>query len=93
MAVRAALGAGSGRLRWMVVGQALRPALGGLAAGAVLSWWLTTWLQTQLFEIRAHDPLTFVAVILLLMAVTTLAAYLPARAATRVEPMDALRAE
>jgi putative ABC transport system permease protein len=93
IAVRAALGADSRHLQSMMVGQALRPALGGLACGAVLSWWLTTRLQTQLLEVRAHDPLTFVDGCLLLTGVTTLAAYLPARAATSVDPMDALRAE
>jgi predicted permease len=93
IAVRAALGADGERLRRMVVSQALRSVAVGLAFGVVSAWWLAKVLQTQLFQVHARDPLTFAGAVLFLVLVAALAAYVPARAATRIDPMQALRAE
>jgi hypothetical protein len=93
IAVRAALGADGTRLQWMIVHQTLRPVMVGLTAGVFVASWLTKWLQTQLYEVRPHDPVMFAGALVFLAVVATLAAYVPARAATAVDPMEALRAE
>ncbi|MGH9411982.1 MAG: ABC transporter permease [Vicinamibacterales bacterium] len=93
IAVRAALGADGDRLRRMIVAQILRPVVAGLMIGLLSALWLTAVLRTQLFKINARDPLTFGAALVILAIVSALAAYVPARAATRVDPMEALRAE
>ncbi|MGA9246987.1 MAG: hypothetical protein WBV87_01975, partial [Candidatus Acidiferrales bacterium] len=65
----------------------------GLAVGIPVALGLGRFLSNLLFGVRAADPATFTAVALLLFAVATLAAYVPARRATRVDPMIALRHE
>ncbi len=67
--------------------------LGALVLGGVASVLLSHFLSGLLFEIEPTDPLTFVAVGMVLAAVALLAAFVPARRATRVDPIDALRAE
>jgi putative ABC transport system permease protein len=91
--IRLALGAQSSHVLRMVITQGLRFVVIGLVIGLVGAFALTRLLTSLLFGIRTSDPLTFVAVSLLLLLVALLACYLPARRATRVDPMEALRCE
>jgi putative ABC transport system permease protein len=77
----------------MVLGSALRMALLGTAIGAAVGFAVTRVMRDMLFGVSAADPMTFAAVALLLGAVTTLASYVPARRATKIDPMDALHCE
>jgi putative ABC transport system permease protein len=94
--IRVALGAGSRSIFRLVMGQGLRLALVGLAIGAVAALILARVLASfshLLYGVGASDPVTFVVVSLALTGVALLACYLPARRATRVDPMIALRDE
>jgi ABC-type antimicrobial peptide transport system permease subunit len=91
--VRVALGASSHDVLRMILGQGLRTVLIGVAIGLAGSLALTRTVESLLFGVTATDPLTFAAVILLLVAAALLACYIPARRATRVDPMVALRYE
>jgi len=91
--IRMALGAQAGQVRRMVLGQGLRLSLLGLGLGVVGALALTRVLQSQLYGVSPTDPLTFFALSLLVLAVSALASLLPARRATRVDPMIALRHE
>jgi putative ABC transport system permease protein len=91
--VRLALGAKPASVRGLVVGHALRLSLAGIAIGAVGALLAGPALQTQLFGVRPRDPITLGAVAAGLLAVALLASYLPARRATQVDPLTALRAE
>jgi putative ABC transport system permease protein len=93
MGIRAALGARQRDLLRMVVGQGMLLAAIGLAIGLAGAFGLTRLLTSLLFGVSATDPLTFIAVSLLLAAVAFAASYLPARRAARVDPMVALRYE
>jgi putative ABC transport system permease protein len=91
--IRIALGAGNGEILRLVLRQAALLASAGILVGWVVSFALTRFLQTLLFGVEALDPLTFVGAPLLLIAVALLASYIPARRATQVDPMIALRYE
>jgi putative ABC transport system permease protein len=91
--VRMALGATSKQILRMILGQNLAPVMGGLLAGLVLSFALTPLLQSLLFGVKPGDPLTFGSISAFLLLVGTLASYLPALRATRIEPNTALRYE
>ncbi|HEX8161832.1 MAG TPA: ABC transporter permease [Pyrinomonadaceae bacterium] len=91
--VRMALGAQRRDVLRLILVQSLRLTLGGLAAGLVCALALTRVMSGLLYDVRPNDPLTFAAGSLLLAAVATLACYVPARRATRVDPMIALRYE
>jgi putative ABC transport system permease protein len=91
--IRMALGARRPDVLSLVVKQGMALALMGIAAGTVLSLAMTRLISGMLFGITATDPLTFVAVAALLGTVAFLANYLPARRASKVEPMVALRYE
>jgi putative ABC transport system permease protein len=93
LGVRMALGAGQGGILKLVVGQGLFLAFLGIGIGLAASLALTRVLQTMLFGITPTDPATFFAVGLLLAGVALLACYIPARRATKVDPMVALRHE
>ena len=72
---------------------ALTLALLGMVIGIAASVALTRWLKSLLFEVSATDPLTYVAIALLLCAVAFVACWIPARRAARVDPMIALRCD
>lgn len=91
--VRMALGATTRAVLRMVIGSAMKMALIGIAAGAAAGFAATQAMKTLLFGVSASDPLTFVAVAVVLAGVTLLASYIPARRATKVDPMVALRVE
>jgi len=91
--IRMALGAQPADVRTLVVGQALRMGVIGLALGLAGALAATRVLDSLLFGVTAGDPATFAAVSAALLTVLLFAAYLPARRATRVDPMVALRTE
>jgi putative ABC transport system permease protein len=89
--IRMALGATATSVFRLVVGQALRLVSIGVAAGLVAAAALTRLLERLLFEVEPLDPWTFGVTALILLAVATLASYLPARRGMRMAPVDALR--
>jgi ABC-type antimicrobial peptide transport system permease subunit len=89
--VRMALGATPGRVQMGVIAKTLRLAAVGIGVGAVVSMVVAKLIASMLFGTAPTDPITFVAMIVLLGAVATLAGYLPARRASRINPMVALR--
>ena len=91
--IRMALGANEGVVLKLVTGQGMTLALVGAAAGLAGALLLSGSMSSLLYGIAPTDPLTLVAVSLLLVAVATLATYIPARRATRVDPIVALRYE
>jgi putative ABC transport system permease protein len=91
--VRVALGARPGQVLAPVVGQGFRLTMIGLALGLVIALAVSRLLTGLLFDIKATDPLTFLGVAILLTLVSFAASYIPARRATRVDPIVALRYE
>jgi putative ABC transport system permease protein len=91
--IRLALGAGGSDVLRLVVGQGMRLVLIGLVAGLLGAWVLSRVLASQLFGISAQDPLTYASVAVMLGLVALAATWLPARRATRVDPMISLRSE
>jgi putative ABC transport system permease protein len=91
--VRMALGARGGDVVRLVLGQGLRVAAIGIVFGVAGALGLTRFLRTLLYEVQPTDPLTFAAVLLLLVSIAAAASYLPVRRAMRVDPMVALRYE
>jgi putative ABC transport system permease protein len=89
--IRMALGAGRSRVLGLMIWHGVWPVLVGLAIGIAAAAGATRVLATTLFEIRPHDPVTFAAVVSLLLATALTAAYLPARRAALVDPRIALQ--
>jgi putative ABC transport system permease protein len=88
--IRMALGASTGDVLRLMTWQGVRPVLAGVALGGVGAFWATRLLAGSLFGVSARDPLTFGAVASLLIVVSVLATLVPARRATRVDPVKAL---
>ena len=91
--IRMALGASSGLVRRGVLATTLRLALVGVALGTLGSFALSKWIESLLFGTTPANPAVFSGVGLLLCAVALVAAYVPARRASRIEPLQALRTE
>ncbi|HKO60925.1 MAG TPA: ABC transporter permease [Pyrinomonadaceae bacterium] len=91
--IRMALGAQRHNVLKLVLSQGIILTLLGIAVGAAAAFWLTRLTKSMLFGVSATDPATFVAIALLLSAVALLATYIPARRATKVNPLVALRYE
>jgi ABC-type antimicrobial peptide transport system permease subunit len=91
--IRMALGAGKSAILNMIIGQGIKLVLIGVAIGLVGALGLTRFLSDMLYGVKPGDPLTLVAVSVILMAVALLACYIPARQAAKVDPMVALRVE
>ena len=91
--IRMALGAGKSAILNMIIGQGIKLVLIGVPIGLVGALGLTRFLSDMLYGVKPGDPLTLVAVSVLLMAVALLACYIPARQAAKVDPMVALRVE
>jgi predicted permease len=91
--VRIALGAQAGSVVGLVVRQALRPTAIGLGIGVVAALLLSRVIARMLFGIGPRDPLSFGVVALVLIGVSAIASYVPARRASRVDPMEALRSD
>jgi putative ABC transport system permease protein len=89
--LRQAIGAQAGDIFRMIIAEGLMLSLTGVALGLVGAWWLGRAASTLLFGVAATDPVTIVTVSLLLTAVATAACYLPARRATKIDPIVALR--
>jgi ABC-type antimicrobial peptide transport system permease subunit len=87
-----ALGATAGELQGSIVRQALGLAAIGMLVGAVASLAVTAALRGLVFGVTATDPITFMGMLVAFTIVATLAGYLPARRASRIDPMVALRA-
>jgi ABC-type antimicrobial peptide transport system permease subunit len=75
----------------MIVWRGLRPIAAGVVVGLGGSWWLSRVMANQIYGVATTDPWTFAGVALLLTAVAVLACVLPARRATRISPLVALR--
>ena len=91
--IRMALGAQTGAVLKLAVGYGLKLVVAGIAIGLIAAFALTRVMATLLFGVTATDPTTFTLISLLLVAVAAIASYIPARRATRVNPIIALRYE
>jgi len=91
--IRMALGAQQSDAMTLILRQALTLTVIGTALGLVCTFYATQVLREMLFGVSLHDPLTFGAVIALMLAVALVASYVPARRATKVDPMVSLRYE
>jgi ABC-type antimicrobial peptide transport system permease subunit len=91
--VRMALGADRGDILRLVIGRSLRLIVAGTAVGLVAALSVTRVMSSLLYSVGPHDPVTFGLVTVLLILVALVATLIPARSATRVDPIVALRCE
>jgi ABC-type lipoprotein release transport system permease subunit len=91
--IRLALGAQRRQILAMLLGSGARLALAGLVIGGALALWLTRSVASQLYGITPHDPVALGGAAVLLFAVALAATYIPARRATHIDPMSAVRFE
>jgi ABC-type antimicrobial peptide transport system permease subunit len=89
--VRMALGATAGAVRRLVVSQGAKVVLAGTVLGIAAALASTRLLKSLLYEVSALDPVVFVAMSLMMMAIGMVASYVPARRASRVDPIESLR--
>jgi predicted permease len=93
LGIRIALGAKRTDILRLVLGHGMKMALAGVAIGLLAAFGLTRLMSKMLFGVSPTDPATFIAISVLLIVVALLATYLPARRATKVDPLEALRIE
>jgi len=93
LGIRVSVGAARRDIFKLILSQGLAISVVGLLAGLVAALAVTRLTRNLLYGISATDPLTFVVIVILLLCVTLLACYFPARRAIKVDPMIALRAE
>jgi ABC-type antimicrobial peptide transport system permease subunit len=91
--IRLALGATRGDVMRQVVGHGMTLAGIGAVVGVAAAWGITQSMRALLYDLSPHDPATYVWIVAVVAAVALVASYLPARRATRVDPLLALRAE
>jgi putative ABC transport system permease protein len=93
LGIRIALGASPGKILNLVVGQGMVLAFAGVTIGLAAAFPLTRLIRSLLFGVEAFDPMTFAAISLLLVMISLLASYFPARRAARTDPLISLRCE
>ena len=93
MGIRIALGASGAQLAGMVMRQGMVPVVAGLGAGIVSALAFGRLIASQLYGVAANDPVAIIAVAILLLAVALCASWIPAKRATRIDPIKALRFE
>ncbi|MGH9203129.1 MAG: FtsX-like permease family protein, partial [Vicinamibacterales bacterium] len=93
IAIRIALGATAGGIRWIVLGQALTPVAAGMGAGFVVALGIAPLLRGMLFGISPSEPRVFALAAFVLGSVSSVAGYLPGLRASRVSPVVAMRSE
>jgi ABC-type antimicrobial peptide transport system permease subunit len=91
--IRMAIGASARDVQRQIIAQTMSLAVVGMAIGALASWVVARGLRGLLFEVTATDPATFAGMLAVLTTVALIAGYLPARRASRIDPMVALRSE
>ena len=91
--IRMALGAERGKVMWLVLKEVAVLAAIGVAAGLAGAFYLTRQVQSQLFGLSPHDPATLIGAVVLLLLVALVAGFVPARRATAIDPLVALKAE
>jgi putative ABC transport system permease protein len=91
--IRMALGADRRDILRLMFGHGLRLTLTGIVIGTIAAFALTRVMSSQLFAVRAHDPLTYITITMLLSGVAVAATFIPARRATKTDPLVALRCE
>ena len=91
--IRMALGASAGDVQRRILFQTLTLAIAGMTIGVIASWLLGRSMSGLLYGVTATDPVTFAAMLFVLTLVAALAGYLPARRASRIDPLVALRVE
>src|SRR4029077_4406117 len=89
--VRMALGATPRSIAQLVLAYAARYTVAGVIIGLVAALWATRWLRTMLFQVTPHDPAMLAAAAAALLSIALLAAWVPSRRASKVDPMVALR--
>ena len=93
LSIRLALGAQRREIVRLVLAGGMKPALAGIVIGLAAAFALSRLVEKLLFEVKTHDPLVFIASVCLLGIMAALSIYLPARRASRLDPMASLRSE
>jgi len=89
--VRIALGASARQVQSRIIRETLELAIGGIVVGTICAWLAGRTLSVFLFGVTAADPLTYAAMVVVLLGVAAVSGYLPARRASRIDPIVALR--